>query len=371
MKKPAFSFLMFATVLTLAGVQSCKKDSNPDDPPTPPPAVFTHYSGSASHGDLVTFDLDQTNHTYSIYNQTTGVSESGSFSLMSGNFTGLYQVNTGSYNCFAVELNNRILAANFPTGNPGNDISYGISTAINNTGNEVNIAGDYIYLNFSSEPVNGSSNNKEWGIVSVSQNNLLKVKQFATGGTGSMTTLAPEAFNLPLPLSAGELSGSWSVNTSRPEELNVTFDQDPGTQYHGFSYANENEGVFLLDMGTGNGFILGLKTENYTPAQMAGAYKFVGVVTDGTRLGSNVIVDPSGNGTVYTIRQNLVIETETIQNLNQCTHLPNVLYGEHITGNPPAVTGKIYVVITGNMTMYFIFDNSGNFNAYGAGAKLS
>lgn len=357
--------LMLASVI----VFSCKKNED-DNHDQPAPNVEYKYSGSASYGDLITFDINQTTGTYNIYNQTTGVSSGGNYTVMPGNFSGIYQINAGSYSCYAVELNDRILAANFPTGNPGNNISYGISQAINNVGNESNIAGSYIYMHFSENPVNGSAQNKEWGIISLHTNGTFYVKPYATGGTGSLTSLGPESFALPLPLTSGDLDGGWQVNGTNKEQIDVTFTQMPGQSYRGFSYATPAASVFLLDMGTGEGFILGLKIATYSIGQLAGAYKMVGVVNGGTRLGNNVIVDAAGNGSVFTIDQNQLVSSESIQNLTQCANLPNVLYGNHLTGTPPTVTGKIYVVIVGNMAMYFIFDNSGYFNAYGAGAMI-
>jgi hypothetical protein len=331
------------------------------------------YKGSASRGDLVTFEINKTDNTYKVNNETTETSESGSYSLMEGDLSGIFKVTTGLNSFYAVELDDKVLAANFPSGNSENKISFGISSEINNVGNEAQIAGDYIYIHFSNVAVNGDERNKEWGIVSVLQNGTLYIKPYATGGVQGISGLAPlspEEFDLTLPLSAGDMQGSWSVDGSDKVKLNVGIQ---GTQYTGFAYTSSTSAVFMLDMGTGNGYILGLKisSTSVSLSQLAGLYKYVGVVADGKKLGGNATINSDGTGTCVIESNGVLSDNEYFTGITQCPHLPNVLYCNHFDPDYPTYQGKAYLILTGEIMMYFIFDNQGLFNAYGAGAKIN
>ena len=74
-------------------IVSCQKD-DPEDPERPD--LIRSYSGAGSHGDLVTFDVNKTDETYTVYNETTGKTESGSFeAIASGEMEGIWEVDAG------------------------------------------------------------------------------------------------------------------------------------------------------------------------------------------------------------------------------------------------------------------------------------
>ena len=366
------SVLFFALGLLIL-FNSCKKedDNNNDDNTPTPTDTKKGYSGSASYGDLVTFEINQTQHTYSVHNETTGLNENGAYSLMNGELNGIYKITNTTSTFYAVELTDKIIAANFPTGRPDNNISFGVSSSINNVGNEANIAGSYIYVHFWEGSINGNVRNKEWGVVSVNSNGTINVQPYATGGTGNMPTLAPENFSLPLPLTTSTLDGLWSVNGTHHERINASINQQPGSQFTGFANSSASTPVFILDMGVGNGFLVALKINTSSIAQVAGLYKFVGVVADGSKIANNVTVSSNGTATIVITNAGGTLENESLQGITQCQGIPNTYYADHYTGNPAQKTGKLYVVITGDVAMYFIFDNQGLFNAYGAGAKMN
>jgi len=342
---------------------SCSKDESSDK---------NVYKGSASRGDLVTFQINKTDKTYSVDNETTGNSETGSYSIMDGALSGIYKVSTGGSNFYAVELDGKVIASNFPSGHAENKISFGISSAINNVGKESQIVGNYVYIHFSNVAVNGDVRNKEWGIVSVLANGTIFIQPYATGGDpgqSGLTPKAPESFNSTLPLSAG-IQGAWNVNVNDKVKLNVGIQ---GTQYTGFAYATATSAAFLLDMGVGNGYILGLKLSNSSPtlSQLAGNYKFVGVVADGKKLGGNTLIKSDGTGTCDLEIDGVASTNESFTELTQCPNLPNMFYAKHLDSENPTYEGKAYFVLVDDIMMYFIFDSEGLFNAYGAGAKMN
>lgn len=373
-KKRLFAMLFCSLAMASVLFSACKKedDNNDTDNTTPTPTDTKRgYSGSASYGDLVTFEINQTQHTYSVHNETTGLNENGSYSIMNGELNGIYKITNATSSFYAVELADKIIAANFPTGRTENNMSFGVSSSINNIGNESNIAGSYIYMHFVDDAVNGNVRNKEWGIVSINANGTMKVQPYATNGTGSMTTLGPEDFNASLPLTTSLLDGTWNVNGTNHERLNASITQQPGSAFTGFANTSASAPVFLLDMGTGNGFLIGLKINTSSLTQVAGLYKFVGVVADGSRIANNVTINTNGTGNVVITNAAGSLEYESLANITQCPNLPNVYFADHLSGTPATVTGKLYAVISGDVAMYFIFDNQGFFNAYGAGAKMN
>ncbi len=372
-KNRLFAALLCSLVVVSVMISACKKeDDSTDDNTTPTPTdIKRGYSGSASYGDLVTFEINQTQHAYSVHNETTGLNENGSYSIMDGELNGVYKVTNATATFYAVELAGKIIAANFPTGRAENNMSFGVSSSINNVGNENNIAGNYIYMHFADDAINGNARNKEWGVISVFNTGNYLVQPFATGGSGSMISLAPEDFTASLPLVSGQIGGTWVINGSNHERLDVSVTGQTGVQFTGFANTSTNAPVFLLDMGTGNGFLAALKINPSSLAQVAGLYKFVGVVADGSRIANNVTVNADGTGTVVIIKPDGTLEYESIQNITQCPNIPNAYYANHLTGSPATVTGKLYAIVSGDVAMYFIFDNQGLFNAYGAGAKMN
>jgi hypothetical protein len=110
MKKLIANGLTFILLLVLlAGCGSHKNSSSGSN------STYYNYSGSASKGDVLTIRMNHTANSYSVNNETTGFSTSGNFTYSSdSNLSGIKTVSVGSKEYFAMELNNKVLAANFP-----------------------------------------------------------------------------------------------------------------------------------------------------------------------------------------------------------------------------------------------------------------
>lgn len=345
----------------------CEDESQPAE---------NRYAGSAAAGDLVTFNINETDHTYVVVNETTGQSQTGAYTVMSNELAGMYQIAGGGATFYAVELQKQILAANFPTGNPTNTISFGVSSDLDNTGKTAMIAGNYTYIVISNEPVNGSTDNKEWGVLSIDAGGTFKVRTLATGGTNDMTAMAPEEFSETLPLATGDVTGHWQVDGTKKERLAVTVDQEPGVTLTGFVYADADQTVFVLDRGTGHGFMLAFKLAPSSLAQVAGEYRFVNVWNDDLGAGRSagkVAVAADGTGTLYHVDENNQISTAVLAGISQCPTLTNMFYVTTTeTGHGATVHEKLYFVVNGRMFMAFGFrtDSGFRFASYAAGARL-
>ena len=347
---------------------ACGKDE--DDPNPVDDDIIMKYSGSGSEGDLITFDINHTTESYTIHNETTGNTDNGNYDVItSSDLSGIYNVNIGSNTFYAVELDDRLIAANFPTGNPENNISFGVSASIDNNGNEDNIVGDYIYIVMDNHGIMNDTAIKEWGLLNIkSDHTWLKQNYASNTGNGTVTEQQPENFVGNLPITTGDESGGWSINGANKERLNVTID-GASIVLTGYAYATANEAAFLLDLGTGNGFLIGLKiTNNSSFSSIAGDYKFVNVWDNGFGAGNYSVTN---TGMVSWVHNGSEGNTSGNFQLTQCANsIKNVYYCNSVDlGNN--YFEKLYCVIIGDIIVHFGFDNAnGDFAQYGIGARL-
>lgn len=341
-------------------------------------AIVNHYAGSGSKGDLVTFEINQTAGTYKTFNETTEVESSGSYEVLSEELAGMYKITDGSDAFYAVELNDIIIAANFDTGNADNTISFGVTSETDYTGNVSAIAGSYVYIHISSQPVNGKEDIKEWGVFSVGTDQSVIIKAYATapGSVTQMEASAPEDFETPLPLTAGDLTGSWKRSESDELRMEINLN-GAGAPLTGFVMTENDRSIMVIDMGTGNGFILGFKIEDTQIADIAGEYKFINVWNDGAgegRSAGKVVIDPEGTSYFSHVALTGVVSTGEFENIEKCPNIGNMYYGTTTeTDGVNVVNEKIYFVVLGDVFMAFGFrTDKGEFSfaSYAAGAKL-
>ena len=219
MRSVAKGLVVVSMVLAAVGISACSDDSggggtnnsngnnantndnsNVNDNANTNDSDIGNYAGSGSHGDLVTFTIDRSNSTYEVHNETTNQDESGTYQVLGESLDGIYEVSDGESKFYAVELNDKILAANFPTGNPNNTISFGVSTDA--TPQMEHVVGDYVIFSISNQQVNGSSFIKEWGLVHLEGDGTFQVKLYATSpGDGSdYPEMAPEVLTTAFPI---------------------------------------------------------------------------------------------------------------------------------------------------------------------------
>jgi hypothetical protein len=367
--KTLFYTTLTALILALR-LNACKKEEDAMDD-SKQNEIKHLYSGSGSHGDLITFNINSTLNTYTVDNETTGNQSTGSYSTLTDpNLKGIYNVTAGTDQFYAVELTDKIIAANFPTGNPLNTISFGVSSLFDNSNNTSSISGDYVFIVMDNTGIMNDATIKEWGILNVKNDNTWIKKNFATNtGDGSVTEMSPDLFTGSIPITTGDETGTWTVNGTHKERLVVKVTGST-TDLSGYVYATPNEAAFLLDLGTGNGFLLGLKIDaTASLSSIAGDYKYINVWDNGQGAG-NYSINSTGK-VDWTHKGSDGSSSGTFQ-LTQCTNgFKNVFYAKkaQIETN---YYEDIYCVIVGDIMMHFSFDESnGDFAQYGAGAKLT
>ncbi len=362
------------TVLPDNGQDASPPDNGQDTGSTPGKRV---YGGSASYGDLVVFSVDGDSRKVEVVNETTGNTVSNDYTVMSGNVEGVLKVESAGDTFFAVELTNKLLAASFDTGNPSNTISFGVAGGTDNIANQSNIPGDYAYIHISGQPVNGSTDIKEWGVLSIIDDGTFRVKAFASdAGDMSLGPMAPEEWAGAFPVEEPNVQGSWSVNPSDHARLVVNIDGVPAT-LTGFAYAPDPNGIFVLDMGTGNGFILAMKIlPTMTLANLAGEYKFINVWNDSMgegRSAGHAVVNSDGTGFFGTVDTDGGYSTGTFDYISACPNLQNMFHATSTeTRDDVTVTLKHYFVLLPYAYMGFNFRTDGGFRfvGYSVGARL-
>jgi hypothetical protein len=339
---------LFLVLVLLTGCGGSNKNSN---------SASYNYSGSASKGDVLTIKMNHTTKTYSVNNATDGFSTSGNFTYSSdSNLSGIKTVSTGGKEYFAVELNNKVLAANFPVTSDDSaypTITFTVSAALDNTDNDY-IAGDYTYVE-----INGTDS--VWGWLNLSTDGNLSAHEYDN-------TEPQDCADFGQATQDGW--GTWTIDNTNKERL-VVNDASENLTYTGFAYATADTAVFLLDRGAGNGFVLGVKNPDsaYTFSDISGTYKFIHLSYDESAsvrgAGSFVVASDGSGGTYYHKLEDGSVEDGTLGTFTRCPSINNMFYFQTDDGE----TG--YIAVSGNVIFQFFFDDEGDFCSYGVGVKTN
>jgi len=392
MKKFLAVLVVFAFVLFFNCSKSSQSSPAQPEPTQAPSDVQKKYSGSASKGDLITFEINQTQKTFKITNETTSYTYSNSYTdLTVPELTGVHKAvvndpNAGTINCYAIELADGIICANFPTsplGAGAHYISFGVSQAFDNTGKENMIAGDYIGVHVWDQAINGSTAIKIWGMIRVDANGRWKLKNYATK-TGDNTIppadpATPSSYgNVSYVAGAGDSAGDWAISGTNKERLKVWDDANPGTTLTGYAFADASgNAAFLLDMGPNQGFIMALKepAAAISQASMAGTYKYVDIwYHSGAWPGAgNYTIPSSGTGTYTHIDLSGNTTNGNLTAMTQCAPLTNMFLMSNVQIDSDGVGGpesyNVYLAVLEDVIFHFIFDTNGDFVSYGIGVK--
>jgi hypothetical protein len=352
----------WAMTLSCAFLFACSDDSDNSSPGggNPTGAGINTYSGSATYGDLVTFSINKDNQSYELYNETTDQTESGSYTVLKNEFEGIYEVNANGSSFFGVELDEKIVVANFPSGNANNDLSFGVSSEIDNSSQLSSMTGNYFYVTLGSYL---QSKAMEWGQFSLTSDSLHLISM-SDGNYGPEDT----TINFPITYAVSDNDASWTLSGSKSDRLDLDFD---GDKYTGYAYAAGKTAVFLIDLGTGEGTVIAYKVDpSASLSSIAGDYKYIEFYQDGEKAAGNYTLSADGSVSYsYTNGNPLDVELNQhflsqFQQVNAA--LPNVYYATGVDTDG----SNVYFVVAGDAIMHYHFDASYNFQGYGAGAKL-
>jgi hypothetical protein len=360
----------------VAGTDTSTGDTATADTTPVPPSV---YAGSASYGDLVVFTVDRAAGTCEVINETTGQTVVNNFTVMDGDMAGILKVQVEDDVFFAVELGDKLIAASFPTGRADNTISFGLSSDATKASTEQYLPGDYAYIAISPVVINGSTDIKEWGVLSVIDDGTFRVKSYATaaGTGGGLDPLAPEEYPVGTwPIETFDISGTWAVDADDPVRMNVQVTGAPAAMT-GFAYAPDANAVFVLDMGEGFGFLIAMKIlPGMTINNLVGQYKFINVWNDDAgegRSAGRAVINADGTGSFTSLDTTGQPSSGEMSGITACPAMPNMFHATSVeTGHGATVTLKHYFVLLPYAYLGFNFrtDDGFKFAGYSVGARL-
>jgi len=349
-------FLFFMLVVLLAA-GGCKKTDNQTQ-------IIYFYTGSGAAGDVIDFTVNQSGLGYSIYNETYKQYDNGYFTTYSGELNGLYKIFARGSFYYGVELPGQVFGGCFPTARTENSLSYGVSLQTN-TSNPL-ISGNYVYLRISNAAINGSTVNREWGILSILPNGTW-MKQGYCNAPGILPMLMPDEYTGPVPPLNMADSGTWIVDTVSPGRFQMTRLNKTDT-VSGFPFATDSGAVFVMDLGFRKGFLFGLKLLDGNINTMKGSYGYADVQYDASTGGGKFAVSDSSQALDWW-RGNAYgkITNGLFGGVNQAGVLKNVFFAKNVDLNGETV--DFYSVVSGPFFMEFQFRQN-NFRSYGIGARL-
>lgn len=356
MKKQIMQIMaLFLTALFLT--VSCTKDEDPPSDDTNPPPTPTHeinkYIGCGSYGDIIRYEIDETNMTISYYNETTGESGSGSYTLTGdNNISGVYEAIFDGETYYAIELAEEIMATSAPSGRLSNRLCYAISADQDlSTDYSVNdLVGKYLYIiydDFEDEVYGGyelyADGTYSWNVGPDDEDNFDENIHFAGGG-----------------------GGSWAISPTDPSRVIFT---EGGVNYTGSILP---EKAMLIDGGVGNGYIAGIKYpgSHATQLSVAGSYRILDVTSEGTTgVGTYSIPASGGNLQYYLKYTDGLIDQGTANDFAPVSAINNMFRVS------ASYEGEIFytwfVLLPGELMLHFCAGEDTGLVSYGIGAKIN
>ena len=352
-----YRYFFFIGLVLLMIAAGCAKNNNPA-------FITNNYSGSGTSGDVLNFTVNESAGGYTIYNESDRRYDNGSFTIYSNELKGLYKVFVSGAFYYAAEIQGQVFTGNFPTARLYNNLSFGVSQHSNST-NTQNF-GNYVYLHIGKAAINGSTYNREWGILTILSNGTW-FKQGYCNDTGSLTSLMPDAYTGFVPPVNPADSGTWIINSQYPNRMIMTL-MNSADSLTGFPCASDSGAIFVLDLGYGHGFLIGLKLLDGSQSPIKGNYGYVDVRYDATTGGGKFAINDTTHSMSWWRADSYAkVRNGSLGVLNQCAVLRNVYFAKNIVFYGDTV--DFYSVVSGPYFMEFQFRNN-RFRSYGTGARL-
>lgn len=350
-------YFLFITLVIIILAQACKKNEN---------VTYTTYgyAGAGTAGDVLVFTVNESVMGYTVYNESSNRYNNGSFTVYTNELKGLYKVYTNGAFYYAVEIPGQVFTGNFPTARFNNDLAYSISiqSGISNP----KVFGNYVYFHIGNSSVNGSTLNREWGILSLMSDGRW-TRQGYCNDTGSMPRLMPDEYSGVVPPLNPSDSGSWSVNNIYSNRLNMQ-QFNSVDSLTGFPLAADSGAVFIVDLGYGHGFLMGLKLQEGDLNAIKGSYCYADARYDGVTAGGKFSFNDSSHYVNWWRADSYgKVRDGVFGVLYQCPVLKNVYYAKNVVYNSDTV--DFYTIVSGNYFLEFQLRNN-KFRSCGMGARL-
>lgn len=358
MKKHYVHFLALFLAAIFLSV-SCNKDEDspsdnntPNPPPNPTPEV-NKYIGSGSYGDVISYEIDETNQIIKYYNETTGESGSGTYTMTANNnISGVYEAVFDGNTYYVIELAEEIMATSAPSGRLANRLCYAISAdqdlAADYTMDD--LAGKYLFIiydDFDDDVYGGyelfGDGTYTWDLGPENENDFDENEHFAGGG-----------------------AGTWKVSPTDPSRLIFTED---GVDYTGTVYPGK---AMLIDNGVGQGYVAGIKypSSHVTQASVAGAYRILDITTEGTTgIGTYTISASGGNLSYYLKYTDGLIDQGSADDFAAVPTINNMFKASVVYDGE--IFWTWFVLLPGEIMLHFCAGENAGLVSYGIGARIN
>ncbi len=349
-------FILFSMGLFLG---ACKKDNNDDNnnnnDNNNQPAVYKKYLVAGSYGDIINYEIDKVNKKFRYHNETTNVSDSGTFVIKTDtDLNGVYEITVGTNVFYGIELQGKLFATSLPSGNQQNSLCFGVS-AENDleqdfTAND--IAGKYIWLMYY------DVEDLQWGGYEMHANGTY-TWQFGPQDDNDFS----ESQHF-----AGAGSGTWAVSTTEPNRIIFS---EGGTTNIGTIYPGK---YMIIDNGPGMGFTAGIKYPDIavTQASLAGNYRWLDVTPEGYLGVGNFSLPATGTSAPYFYKyyNNPYASegNEVMFNFQPSAAIKNTFYGQDDWDGDIFTTS--FIVLPGEALLFFTWGDNGMVS-YGVAAKIN
>ena len=345
---PALSVILVAS--------SCTKSDNQV-------SISYNYAGAGAAGDVMTFMVNESVLGYNVYNESNKRYAQGSYVVYSDELNGLYKVYTNGSFYYAAEIHDQVFIGNFPTARQNNNLSCGIS--VNGGIADTRVFGTYVYLHVSNTAINGSAENREWGLLTLASDGRW-MKQGYCNAAGALPKMMPDEYTGSVPPASPSDSGSWIVSQLYPNRL-IMNQLHSGDSITGFPLASDSGAILVMDLGYGHGFLVGLKLLEGSPNPIKGGFGYADVRYDATTGGGKYVVNDSLYVDWWRADAYGKIKNGMFGILYQSAVLKNVYYSKNVTFNSDVV--DFYTVVSGKYFMEFQFRGN-KFCSYGIGARV-
>ncbi|MDD3875885.1 MAG: hypothetical protein PHT69_04650 [Bacteroidales bacterium] len=359
MKKTLSNLLLPLMMISIFSF-SCKKDddnnnNNNNNNNNIQPAVYNKYLVAGSYGDIINYEIDKANKKFKYTNETTGISDSGTFVIKTGaNLGGIYEITVGNNTFFGIEKQDKMFTTSLPSGNQLNSLCFGITSEVNLSTqySSSEIAGKYIWLLYQ------DIEDFLWGGYEILPNGTF-TWQFGPADDNDFN----ESQHF-----AGAGSGTWVVSSTDPSRIIFT---EGGVSSTGTVYPGK---YMMIDNGPGFGFAAGIKYPNapLTQASIAGDYKWLDVTPEGYLGVGNFSLPATGTTADYFYKYyNNPYASEgndTMTNFRRSTAINNAFLGEDDWDGDIFYTS--FIVLPGEALLFFTWGDNGMVS-YGIAAKIN
>lgn len=326
-----------------------------DEPPVQsgPEINYKNYLMGGSYGDLIGFSIDKGRMRYRFLNETTGLADSGSFSMSTHpQLNNVYEIVRNGSIYYGIELPGKMMATSVPAGNNSNLLCFGVS-------NDQKLdailpetfAGKYVWV------VYNDIEEFSWGGMEV----------FANGAfTWQNGPEDDNDFDESKHFAGGGL-GEWRVSANNKNRIEFI---ENGDTIFGTMLENK---MLMIDNGPGKGFTAGIRYPGapLTQASIAGSYKWLDITPEGYRGVGYFNLPASGTDCEYFYKYyNNPYAREgkdTMFNFRRSSKINNAFIGEDDWEGDRFYTG--FFVLPGETLLFYTWGDDGMVS-YGVAGKV-